>query len=115
VTRLFIELYMDEDVDVLVADLVRRRGFHATTTQQAGHVQMEDVDQLAYAVSIGAAMLTHNRADYEALARDYFASGRTHSGIIIAVQRPPYDLARRLHAILDQTAADEMENQVRYI
>jgi predicted nuclease of predicted toxin-antitoxin system len=115
VNRLFIELYLDEDVDVLVADLVRRRGFHATTTQQAGRAHMEDVEQLAYAVSLGAAMLTHNRADYEALARDYFASGQTHFGIIIAVQRPPYDLARRLHAILDQTTADEMENQVRYI
>jgi len=27
VTRTFIELYLDEDVDVLVAELVRARGF----------------------------------------------------------------------------------------
>ena len=41
--RLFIELYLDEDVDVLIADLVRARGFHATTTQQAGRAHAEDV------------------------------------------------------------------------
>jgi predicted nuclease of predicted toxin-antitoxin system len=115
VNRLFIELYMDEDVDVLVADLVRGRGFHATTTQQAGRTHQEDAEQLAYAVTLGAAMFTHNRADYEALAAEYFASGRAHFGIIIAVHRPPYELARRLLAILDQTTADEMENQLRYI
>ena len=27
-SRLFIELFLDEDVDVLVADLVRARGFN---------------------------------------------------------------------------------------
>ena len=37
--RLFIELYLDEDVDVLVADLLRARGFVATTTRDAGNLQ----------------------------------------------------------------------------
>ena len=35
-SRLFIELYLDEDVDVLVAGLIRACGFHAITTQEAG-------------------------------------------------------------------------------
>jgi hypothetical protein len=115
VTRLFVELYMDEDVDVLIADLMRARGYLATTTQQAGRLRADDAEQLAHAINLGAAMFTHNRADYEALAREYFASGQTHYGIIVAVQRPPYELAQRLLAILDQTMADEMENQLRYI
>jgi hypothetical protein len=34
--HLFIELYLDEDVDVLIADLLRARGFKATTTREAG-------------------------------------------------------------------------------
>jgi len=29
----FIELYLDEDVDVLLAELLRARGFKVTTTQ----------------------------------------------------------------------------------
>jgi hypothetical protein len=36
--RLFIELYLDEDVDVFIADLVRARGFKAITTQEAGQI-----------------------------------------------------------------------------
>jgi hypothetical protein len=39
VTNIFIELYLDEDVSVLVADLVRARGFTAITTREAGRLQ----------------------------------------------------------------------------
>ncbi len=31
-SRLFIELYLDEDVDVLIGDMIRARGFKSTTT-----------------------------------------------------------------------------------
>ena len=34
--RLFIELYLDEDVDVLIAQLMRARGFVVVTTQEVG-------------------------------------------------------------------------------
>jgi hypothetical protein len=51
VSRLFIDLYLDEDVDVLVAGLIRARGFAASTTQEAGQPGKNDAEQLAYAVS----------------------------------------------------------------
>jgi hypothetical protein len=115
VRRLFIELYLDEDVSVLVAGLVRTRGYIATITQEAGMAGQNDSAQLAYAVARGEAILTHNRKDYETLAEEYFAAGQTHYGIIIAARRNPYELARRLLAILNSVTADEMENQLCYI
>jgi predicted nuclease of predicted toxin-antitoxin system len=57
------ELYLDEDVDVLVADLLRARGFVATTTRDAGKLQASDTEQMACAVSRQETLLTHNRAD----------------------------------------------------
>jgi hypothetical protein len=65
VNRLFIELYVDEDVDVLVSGLLRARGFAAITTRDAGNLQAADAAQLAYAVSRQYALLTHNRADFD--------------------------------------------------
>ena len=59
-SRLFIELYLDEDVDVLVADLVRARGFEVVTTQQAGQIGASDEEQLSYAVTQQKTLLTHN-------------------------------------------------------
>jgi predicted nuclease of predicted toxin-antitoxin system len=115
VSRLFISLYLDEDVAVLVATLLRARGFTAITTQEADQLGRSDPEQLTYATSQGSVLLTHNRADFEALAEQYFLAGQPHCGLIIAVRRPPYELARRLLTIIDNVTADEMDNQLRYI
>jgi len=115
VNRLFIELYMDEDVDVLLADLVRARGFSAITTEVAGQLGNGDASQLVYAVSHQKTILTHNRADFETLAQKYFFEGQIHYGIIIAVRHSPHEILRRLLLILNRVTADEIENQVRYI
>jgi hypothetical protein len=114
-SHLFIELYLDEDVDVLLADLVRARGFSVTTTVEAGQLGKTDAEQLAYAVSQELALLTHNRVHFEILAQEYSAEGRTHFGIILASRHSPYEILRRLLLLLDQVTADEMQDQVRYI
>ena len=49
--HLFIRLYLDEDVDVLIADVIRGRGFQALTTQEAGRKKKDDDEQLAFAAS----------------------------------------------------------------
>jgi predicted nuclease of predicted toxin-antitoxin system len=115
VSRLFIELYLDEDVSVLVAELLRVRGFDVQTTQEAGRKNATDEEQMSYAVGGRRALLTHNRDDFARLAQEYFARGRNHYGIIIAVRRPPHEIVRRLLVILNQTTSDEIENQVIYI
>ena len=59
--------------------------------------------------------MTHNRVDFERLARDCFAKKLEHAGIIIAVRRTAPEVAHRLLKIMDQVTADEMANQVLYI
>jgi len=113
--QLFIDLYLDEDVNVLIADLVRARGFRVTTTQAAGQIGTTDANQLAFAASQRKAILTHNRVHFEALAQAYFEEKKTHSGIIIAVRRPPKELSQRLLILLNAVTADEIENQILYI
>jgi uncharacterized protein DUF5615 len=113
--QLFIEVYLDEDVDVLVMQLIRARGFSAVTTREAGLLGATDEQQLVYAASQHLALLTHNRADFETLHQAFVASSREHSAIIIAARRPPYEITRRLLLILNHVTADEMQNQLRYI
>ncbi len=114
-TRLFITLYADEDVDVLVADLIRARGFDILTTREAQHLHATDEEQLAFAASEGRALLTHNRADFEALHQVSIVAGKHHAGILVAVRHPPYEIVRRLLLILNQVTADEVSDQLRYI
>ena len=54
-SRLFVELYLDEDVHVLVAELVRSYGFAATTARGARMLGSADEDQMAYAARTGKA------------------------------------------------------------
>lgn len=93
---LFIDLYLDEDVNVVLADVVRARGFRVTTTQEAAQIGKSDAEQLGFAAGLGKTLLTHNRVDFEDLARSYFEHKKTHSGIIIAVRQHPKELSRRL-------------------
>jgi predicted nuclease of predicted toxin-antitoxin system len=63
VSSLFIRLYLDEDVNVLVADLLRARGFDVITARDAEQLSITDVAQFAYAVNQGRTLVTHNRID----------------------------------------------------
>jgi len=113
--RLFIELYLDEDVHVLVADLVRAKGFKITTARDEGLLTATDEEQLTYAVSQQKTLVTHNRVDFETLVQQYFTESRMHYGVIFATRHPPQEIARRLLIILNHVTADEMQDSVRYI
>ncbi|WP_246140287.1 DUF5615 family PIN-like protein [Euhalothece natronophila] len=110
-----ISLYLDEDVHVLVADLLQARGFDVITARDAGQLQATDAEQLAYAITQGRTLVTHNRTDFEELVQSYFNAGEMHFGVIFAVRRSPQEIAKRLLVILNQVTSQEMENQVRYI
>lgn len=111
----FIGLYLDEDVDVLVAELIRSQGFQAVTTNEVGRKGEKDPQQLEYAVSHKQAIVTHNRIDFEKLAQDYFINNQIHYGIIVAVQRRPHEITELLLKILNDFKADEIMNQIVYI
>ncbi len=113
--EIFIELYTDEDVSALIAKLIRARGFSVLTTLEAGNLGRSDEAQFAFAVSQEKVLLTHNRVDFEKLAKQYFEQNKTHFGIIVAVRRLPNEMVNRLLQILNQNTADEMINQILYI
>lgn len=114
-SELFIRLYLDEDVSLVLGAVIRARGYEVLTTRDAGRRSTDDADQLAFAAERGMTILTHNRPDYDALATDYVDRGLRHAGIIAAVRHPVPELTKRLLYILDNVTADEMVNQVRYI
>ncbi len=50
--KLFAELYLDEDVSVLLATLLRARGFAVTTAHAEGMLHRSDAEQLARRLGI---------------------------------------------------------------
>ncbi|MHB2020273.1 MAG: DUF5615 family PIN-like protein [Candidatus Xenobia bacterium] len=114
-SELFIRSYLDEDLNVLIATLIRVRGFQAVTTRDAGNLHLDDDEQLAYAVQHQMAMVTHNRVDFEELAKTYAKEGREHFGIVLAIRRSPYEVADRLANLLNRVSAEEAMNQLFFI
>jgi len=111
-SRFFANLYLDEDVSPVVAALIRSHGYHALTTHEAGQRRKSDPEQLIFATAHQMAIVTHNRNDFLALAEEYWEIGRHHSGIIIAIRRPPREIADKLLALIDRVTADEMDDQL---
>ena len=108
------QLYLDEDVSVVVATIPRARGFDAMTTREAGQLGQSDFDQLASAARAGRVLLTQNRIDFERLHREWLEAGRPHAGVVIARRRVAVELAARVGRLLTRLTADELKNQLLY-
>ncbi len=108
-------LLLDEDVRVLLAEILRQRGYDAVHVLEVGRGGKSDPEQLAYAVSQGRAMLTHNIRDHLRLARTYQARGKEHHGIIVSDQVPLRELLRRTLRCLSRYTAEEILNRVIWL
>jgi len=115
-TPLFIRLYLDEDVSVLVADLLHPHGFEVLTTRKAHNLGRDDATQLIYAAEHHWTVLTHNRVDYEILHAQALREHRPHHGILIANRRASdFELARRIMTVLNRFTADEIRDQLLHL
>ena len=91
-------VFLDENVNVLLASLLNQAGFDAMTTVASGRANTgaSDEEQLEFATSLGRALLTHNVRDFAPMAQVWASSGRNHAGIILCEIRSPRDLYQRM-------------------
>lgn len=102
-------IYADEDFNLRVVEELRRLGHDVLTVHEAGRggQGIDDADVLAYAITLGRAVLTFDRRDYHRLA------GLTpaHAGIITCTRDTNVAaLAHRIHVAV--TAMGDLTNQV---
>ncbi len=71
--KLFASLYLDEDVSILIADILRARGFDVITVRDENMLGRNDTEQLQKAISLQRCLFTHNRIHYEELHRKAIA------------------------------------------
>lgn len=112
---IFAQVYLDEDVDLLVARLLLAKGINATTANEQEMLGKSDAEQLNLATYLQRCILTHNRLDFEQLHTHYFNNNWSHSGIIIVKRRNAYDMTERIVILLDTLMADEIRNQLLYL
>jgi hypothetical protein len=113
--KLFADIYLDEDVSILVAVLLRGRGLDAVTAVAERMLGQDDAAQLERAAALRRCIVTHNRVDFERLHGLYLETGREHAGIIIAARRAPHELSGRIVVLLNALTSDEICNQLFYV
>jgi predicted nuclease of predicted toxin-antitoxin system len=113
--KLFIELYLDENVSVIVARILRARGVSVLTTDECGNMGKTDEDQMKFAIDNELVLVTMDRIDFEKIAQDHFRRNIEHFGIAIIADNSPQIVAQRLNSLVDAYTADEMKNQIVYL
>lgn len=94
-------VYLDECVDLRLADELRQRGIAVTIARDVPMLHADDEEQLVHASERDLVLLTHNRRHFWQLHTDWRARGRAHGGIIhISPSRLPL-LSLRAAMMLD--------------
>ncbi len=110
-----IRLLMDEDVYGAVAPALRRAGFDAISTIEAGRGGQTDQSQLDWASSENRVLFTFNVGHFASLHSMRIAQGRHHAGIIVSSQRPIGDVIRCLLHLADTLYAESMRDRLEYL
>jgi predicted nuclease of predicted toxin-antitoxin system len=110
-----VSLFLDEDVRVLLAEVLRNRGYEATHVLEAGRCGKSDEEQLAYASKNKMAILTHNVKDFTILSKAYEAQGKKLYGIIVSGQLPFNELLKRVLRLLSSHPGDAFTNKIIWL
>jgi len=110
-----LKLYLDEDVDPLLARVLRDRNVDCLSTQEAGNRGCTDQDQLSFANAQGRAILTFNVKDFVKLASEYAASGRHHTGIIVSNNIAFRELLRRSLFLVKKHPSEDLTDKLLWL
>ncbi|MEX1252703.1 MAG: DUF5615 family PIN-like protein [Dehalococcoidia bacterium] len=112
-------LCLDGDVLPDLARILRSAGQDVVSAHETGALGVTDEEQLEQASAEGRALFSFNYRDFIEIGRDWFASGRAHSGIILSYRQyrrsEVRELARRVLALLDSVPVEELENSIRVL
>jgi hypothetical protein len=98
-----VKLLLDEQISGKVAERLRDRGQDViATTADPSLRGLSDPDLFEVAQRQGRAVVTYNRADFEAIVREYVEASRDHHGLVIVhpTRFPSWEFSR-LSAALD--------------
>jgi Domain of unknown function (DUF5615) len=111
-------LYFDEDsVNRALIRALRARGMDVTNAVDAGQTGVPDMVQLEHATAEDRVLFTYNVGDFLALHTRLRQEGRSHAGLILALQQRHSvgEQMRRVLRMNRERSSDEMRNRVEFL
>jgi hypothetical protein len=113
-----IRLYLDEDTsDADLLEALRIRGVAVIAAAPSGRGGQHDDDQLRWAAEQHRVLYSFNRGDFCRIHSALMRAGKSHAGIILAVQQR-YSVGeqmRRLLRLISSLTAEEMRNRIEFL
>jgi predicted nuclease of predicted toxin-antitoxin system len=113
-----LRLYLDADIDPLVARQLQTRGYDIVGAHDAGMARASDLEHLVYATHEGRALLTFNIDHFSELYDQWWHEQRTHFGIILSRQYQRAEigeLLRLVKNVLQLATQDDLANRLRFL
>ena len=82
-------VYLDECIDVALAEALQQRGFAVTLARDHGPIGASDEMQIAYATSRGWVILSHTTRHFQRWHSTFLGQQRAHGGIILTPDTGP--------------------------
>ena len=107
-----IRYYLDENVPVVIADQLRRKGIDVVTVRDIGRLGDSDENHLKRAIDMERVLCTHDQ-DFLRLASE----GQEHAGIVFGIQdlHSIGDWVRGLELIHAILIPSDMKNHIEYL
>lgn len=110
------ELYLDEDVLPDLTPILRGLGYDVVSAHETDALGLSDEEQLQRATAENRAIFTFNYHDFIRLGIEWFASNRSHAGIVISYRQYTHRELRALRQavtkLLNAVSAEDMRNSI---
>lgn len=111
-----LKIYTDENVDVRIAEGLRKRGIKAFSAIEKGLKGISDMEHFRYASEIQAVIFTHDH-HFLQIAKTLTVEGKEHWGVIyVEMNRLGIgECIKGLALYADILSAEEMKNKIEFL
>jgi Domain of unknown function (DUF5615) len=110
-----ISFYLDEHIQLALAEALKSRGVDVLTTWEAGNMGLDDESQLAFANKNKRTLFSFNKRHFAKIHYEWMAIKNSHAGIILSDQLTIGTVLRRLMRLYFSLASDDMKNRLEYL
>ena len=111
-----LRIYTDENVDVRIAEGLKKRGVTAFSALEKRMAGAADRDHFHYAAEMQAVIFTHDHHFLE-IATEFLRHGKDHWGVIFAEMNRLSigECVKRLALYAEILSVEEMKNRIEFL
>ena len=111
-----LKIYTDENVDIRIAEGLKRRGVNAFSAHGKSMTGSTDIEHFKYASAMKAVVFTHDH-HFLKIAKALVKDGKNHWGVIFVEMNKLSvgECIRRLTLCAEILSPEEMKNRIEFL